>query len=142
MGRLMHPRVRNFALTYLEAAGVLEDGVFDAERVHLPRSVLLRLRPDCEPEDEQGGGLNTYSFSTFLNHSLNFVLLPQLFRLIVWNKHYQYENILSVTKSVEFGPSSMKFAHPRGKKASGHSPAHCPPPSPVVSSFVHSHSSI
>ena len=107
MGRLMQPRVRNFALTYLEAAGVLEDGVFDAERVHLPRSVLLRLRPDCEPEDEQGAGLNTDSFSTSLNHSLNFVLLSQLFHLIVWNKHYQsyqYENILSVTKCVEFGP--------------------------------------
>ena len=40
--------------SYLEAARVVEDGVFDAERVHLPRSVLLRLRPDCEPEDEQG----------------------------------------------------------------------------------------
>ena len=64
MCRLMQPRVRNFALTNLEAAGVLEDGVFDAERVHLPRSVLLRLRPDCEPEDEQGneGGADSTPF--------------------------------------------------------------------------------
>ena len=54
MSRLMHAATCSQLRTYLEAAGVLEDGVFDAERVHLPRSVLLRLRPDCEPEDDQG----------------------------------------------------------------------------------------
>ena len=65
--------------TYLEAAGVLEDGVFDAERVHLPRSVLLRLRPDCEPEDEQGKMERRIQLIFFSDNSLSFVMFPESF---------------------------------------------------------------
>ena len=59
--RLPHPVLGN----HLEPARVPEHRVFDAQRVHLPRTVLLRLRPDCEPEErrKEGGGFNFLSNS-------------------------------------------------------------------------------